>query len=549
MSDYIKNIIEDMKRTHPYENEDSLSVEEVLKMPAFEGYKLLAGGSGLKKRCRHITILETPTGISWLEGDEFLLTAGYAFVNNEEFKKNMLLEAHEKGVSAIAIKDKRYFGEIPNELIEQANEFEIPIILIPYSVVYTSTISSFYNMIFYRKNEYILNLNNIYEKLLGLSFENKNIEEIINSLSSLSNSNVFLFNTSFKLLSSSIVDKNNFEKINDCIPFKKDGKKLLIDLKKHSINMNINNSYITIYPVKSENKVIAYLLVSSDMIIDRLSQNSIEYGVSIISMKLEMGNWNKTVRNRVNKSLVEIMLNKKDLPEDFYQNIEIDLGWNTEEPIVGLCISLHIAEEEIVEEYMQNIYDYFNNIFEDGSYLSINRNNDIFIFSRFESNIILEDFVSSLYNYLKPFNDDFRVSIGVSTPYKDIKNIAQLRDESYLASLFTKRGIIYYKSLDTIKLLYPLKDDEEIQEYYSRTIKKLEDYDEINNSNLIKTLETYFRYNLRKSVVSEKLFIHVETLRYRLNKIEEITGYSINDSEGLFALQMGVKLRSLLKLR
>jgi purine catabolism regulator len=141
------------------------------------------------------------------------------------------------------------------------------------------------------------------------------------------------------------------------------------------------------------------------------------------------------------------------------------------------------------------------------------------------------------------------VSIGVSTPYKDIKNIAQLRDESYLASLFTKRGIIYYKSLDTIKLLYPLKDDKEIQEYYSRTIKKLEDYDEINNSNLIKTLETYFRYNLRKGVVSEKLFIHVETLRYRLNKIEEITGYSINDSEGLFALQMGVKLRSLLKLR
>lgn len=69
MNDGIKNIIEDMKKVKTDYGQDSLSVEEVLNLPALDGYQLLAGDRGLKRRCKHITILETPTGINWLEGE------------------------------------------------------------------------------------------------------------------------------------------------------------------------------------------------------------------------------------------------------------------------------------------------------------------------------------------------------------------------------------------------------------------------------------------------------------------------------------------------
>lgn len=549
MNNYIQNIIKDMKRVQTNYGEDSLSVEEVLNLPTLEGSRLVAGSSGLQRRCKHMTILETPTGISWLDGEEFLVTAGYAFTNNEELKNKMLFDAHEKGVSAIAIKENRYFGEITKELIDQANDYKIPIILLPQDVVYTRTISSFYNMLFYRKNEYILSLNNIYEKLLDLSFENKNIDEIICSLSNLTNSNIFLFNGSLKNIGSSIINSENYEKIGEFYPFKKSGKNVLRDVKDYAINKEVNNSYISIYPIMNDNKNIAYLFISNENKLDKLFQNSIEYGISILSMKLEMDNANHYVRTEFNKTLVEIMLNKKDLPDDFYQNIESDLGWGSQGFIAGICISLHICEDKNLEDYISDIYNYLNNIFENNNYLSTNRDNEIFVFINLDSEVALEDFVANLYHYLKSYKDKFKVSVGVSNPYKEIKNIEQLRNEAYLAALFTKQGVIYYNSLGTIKLLYPLKDDKEIQEYYKRTIKKLEQHDKVYKSNLTETLETYFRYNLKKNVVSEKLYIHVETLRYRLNKIEEITGYSLSDSEGLFALQMGIKLRGLIKIK
>lgn len=546
MDNYIKNIINEMNRVQSNYGEDSLSVEEVLNIPAFEGCRLIAGASGINKRCKHLTILETPNGISWVDGGEFLVTAGYAFINDEDLKKSMMIDAHKKGISAIAIKEDRYFGEISNELIDQANKFEIPLIVLPYHVVYTRAISSFYNMLFYRKNEYILSLNNIYEKLLNLSFENKDINGIVYSLADLSNSNIFLFNSSCKTISNRTIKTNfNIPNITNLSEFVKG---ILINNKIYVLNKEVEKIFISIYPINDDNKVIAYLLIANDSKMDRLSQNSIEYGVSILSMKLKMDSTKLLVKTGFNKTLVEIMINKKDLPNDFYQNVENDLGWNYEGIIVGICIKIHANLLNNTEDSFLDVYNYLNDVFEDNNYLAIDRDNEIFIFNKFNSSIYIEDFVAKLYNHLKFLKENIEFSIGVSKHYKDIKNIEKLRDQAYLAALFSKQGIVYYNSLDTIKLLYPLKDDKEIQKYYGKTIKKLELYDKEHDSSLIKTLETYFRYNLQKTIVAEKLFIHVETLRYRLNKIESITGYSLSDSEGLFALQMGIKLKSIIKI-
>jgi purine catabolism regulator len=52
---------------------------------------------------------------------------------------------------------------------------------------------------------------------------------------------------------------------------------------------------------------------------------------------------------------------------------------------------------------------------------------------------------------------------------------------------------------------------------------------------------------MKKKLVANKLHIHPETLRYRLNKIEDLTGYSLHSSEGIFALQIGIKLYRMIK--
>ncbi len=545
----IKNNINDIKRIKLMYGNDSLTVEEVLQLSSFSGAEVLGGSIGLKNQCNHMTILETPDGINWLEGGEVLLTAGYAFYNNEEAKQDMVINAYKRGVAAIAIKENRYFGDISDELLEDSNKYGLPLIKIPYDVVYTDTISSFYNLLFYRKNQYILNLNSIYEKLLNLTFENKDIDGIIYSLSNLSNSNVFLFDSNFNILSNSIVDHESYRDISCFSPFNNYGKPIHGNIDKLCINIKINNSYICIYPIIRNKRTIAFLYLINKDKISVLEQSAIEYGLSIISMKLEREKMIKLSKTRFNKILVETMLNNKDLPKEFYNNVERDLGWDEEGSFVGICIKIDIIEKKNVIDFNNIIYEILNDIFGADNYLTTDRINEIFLFFKIRSDIYLKDIVNDIGKNANIYKDRFLISIGVSNIYNGLEEIEKLYNESYLAVLFCRKGITYYNSLHTMKLLYPLKDDKEIKNYYNGTIKKIEDYDKKHGTYLMKTIEYYLENNMNKKITASKLFIHVETLRYRLSRVEEISGYSIDDAEGIFALQMGLKLKRILKLK
>ncbi|WGE32898.1 MULTISPECIES: CdaR family transcriptional regulator [Actinobacillus] len=63
-----------------------------------------------------------------------------------------------------------------------------------------------------------------------------------------------------------------------------------------------------------------------------------------------------------------------------------------------------------------------------------------------------------------------------------------------------------------------------------------------NKAVLFKSLQQYFLSNCDLAHASEKLFIHPNTLRYRLEKIEEITSLSFNKIEDKFMLYLGASL-------
>ncbi|HHZ01770.1 MAG TPA: hypothetical protein GX396_02360 [Tissierellia bacterium] len=548
MKDNINKILNEIRMNKEIGERDYIRVEEVLSMPSLEGCQILGGKEGLKNICRHMTILETPDGISWLKGGEFLVTAGYALVGQEEAKENLIKDLYKKGVSAIAIKDRRYFGEISEKLVADSDKYKIPLIKIPYSVIYSEMISDFYYLLFYKKNENILNLNNLYQKLLKLSFIDKNNDEILFSISDLSNANVFLFDNLMNLVCQKVINTRSYEDVSSFAPFDSKGAILDFNIKELIVNKKVNNSYISVFPINKNNKEVAYMLVVTDEKIDTLIQNIIEYGVSIISSRIE----NEIFRinqPKFKKTLLEIMLNNKELPYEFYVNVEKDIGWDKEGDIAGLCIKVEFIDDNDMEDFNNAIHNIISEIIGSENYMATDKNNYNFIVLKLDNNDNLEEVVDYIYKKLNEYRTRFIVSIGVSNKYECIKNVDKLYDESYLAVLFSNYDIVYFNSLDTIKLLYPLKDDEEIIKYYNKTIKKLEVYDAMHDSNLVETLETYFRYNMNNKVTASKLFIHVETLRYRLNRIEEITGFSTNETEGLFALQMGIKLMRLLRLK
>jgi len=70
--------------------------------------------------------------------------------------------------------------------------------------------------------------------------------------------------------------------------------------------------------------------------------------------------------------------------------------------------------------------------------------------------------------------------------------------------------------------------------------------DENKGSNFLKTLVADINHNQDTTLTAKSLHVHYNTLKYRINRIIEITDLDLSDSETLFKIQLLVKVNDIL---
>jgi Regulator of polyketide synthase expression len=100
-------------------------------------------------------------------------------------------------------------------------------------------------------------------------------------------------------------------------------------------------------------------------------------------------------------------------------------------------------------------------------------------------------------------------------------------------------SVYAYEQLGIFKLLFEMGSDK-LRMYYREVIEPLNEYDKKRHMDLANSLLVYFEENCNAERTAKRLFIHRNTLDYRLKKIEEITGRSLGHPYDRLTLQMGV---------
>ena len=67
-------------------------------------------------------------------------------------------------------------------------------------------------------------------------------------------------------------------------------------------------------------------------------------------------------------------------------------------------------------------------------------------------------------------------------------------------------------------------------------------YDEINNTNYYHTLFLYLKNNQNSTLTAKDLFIHRNTMLYRINKIKELTNIDFSNTEETFQVLLSYKI-------
>jgi len=162
----------------------------------------------------------------------------------------------------------------------------------------------------------------------------------------------------------------------------------------------------------------------------------------------------------------------------------------------------------------------------------------------------LNDFNLNIYEAIKKRLDNVDLRIGVGRIYRGLDNANKSFSDALrtirTGKELTNRTIITYEELGVFKILCQDSLTEELYDFYNTTLKPLVDYDEKKSTELVKTLNCYFECNGNLTKMSETLYTHYNTILYRINRIQEITGTNLNDSNDRLNLEIALKIKQMI---
>lgn len=150
---------------------------------------------------------------------------------------------------------------------------------------------------------------------------------------------------------------------------------------------------------------------------------------------------------------------------------------------------------------------------------------------------------SELLEFLKNLCQEDHVRIGISNCFNNIENFISYYDQAYTAFEFGQRirteELVYlYQDYQIFDLLSEVKNPDKLGRYCHPALTVLRLYDHKNRSELYKTLCVYIDKGCNIKYTSESLFIHRNSLVYRLNRIVELCQIDFTDVNTVFLLRL-----------
>ncbi len=140
----------------------------------------------------------------------------------------------------------------------------------------------------------------------------------------------------------------------------------------------------------------------------------------------------------------------------------------------------------------------------------------------------------------------FGITVAWSRWTEDPVDLYRAGKEAELAANVAEaegRTLLAFEDTGAYRLLLPAmsEDPGELESFYEETLAPLAAYDEQYETELVKTVETYLDNDGNVAQTAASLFTHRHTVRYRLERVKELTGHDIGSSEGREKLSLGLK--------
>ena len=536
-----------------------ICVRDILKSESFKGFELLAGHGGLDNQIQGIAVMDAPDGFKWTHGRELLITTGYVFTQNPGLIEEIIESGDLKKISAAGIKLGRFVNEIPDHVIAAFNEYHIPLIRIPLEYSWMGIMNQL-NVLVMNQSIRQFNIRNINpHNYSNVSYQVRKIHNILSQIEKEMNFPAMLYDQSnekayysspaYQTLSGPLETEDFWQ------PSFQHKKEILCN------NLNMVRyrffdekydrpySWITV-PITVGDKVEAYFVViEATGLIDYFDQFALRIGFVLL------------------QSLYEQMLIAQNIGDaGFEKFISDSLAGNLSNPEMiakratelnidtNLTYYLVLMKQTNKEMHLSSYKDIvkstvYTSIGYSGIRIAIiDENRFIFLIPAdksvsHEKNIeLIKGYFKELYNKLERKVKRISLTFGISDIKDTIFEIKRnyLRCEKTITNgklLYPENSYLSYSDLGAFAWMDIQEDEIEMM---LMDLKELFAQDE--NKELIETLKVYLDCKMNYSQTAKNLYIHINTVRKRIEQINDQIQIDLDDPLNRLKLEVLLKL-------
>jgi purine catabolism regulator len=547
------------------EIKNMIKVEDVLGFNCMEGSKLVAGHMNKHNVIQSVNVMDAPDIVKWINKNELLLTTGYAINNNRDFVTELIKGLKEKGCAALGIKSKRYFDSIPDYIIEIANTYGLPLIELSYQVTFSQIITEIIEKDINSSEKYI----NI-KRLIDEGLEQQSLENVIKILSKILNrymslESIYLDTPISYYKGNKSKAILNIIKENDIFQHLSDNIENKVLLQKKSFTQELMENILNlksriVIPVNFSTKAIGYLALwyeEDELLI--YDDSAIEYGLSLITFLLKEQKSHMIINKKLKTKIVHDLINyKTDIIEKIHKEADyagislkgsyVVISFLNPNPKLSNTKAEELNFNDVLFRLDRYLYKYL------GMEPLIGQYNGNIILILYNVNGDRINYVDKIVDLiiksetLMAFTEEF--IIGISDHHTKFEQINKAYNESLNAIELAKerkKKVMKYMNLGIVGYFLKPGQGMGLNDIIDSTIKPILDTDECDGK-LYFTLQNYFRNNERLIETSNALFLHRNSLKYRLDIIKKLTGLDLDNTEDKLRLYLGVKAYEILTL-
>ncbi|KUO51819.1 MAG: hypothetical protein APF76_02710 [Desulfitibacter sp. BRH_c19] len=548
-----------------------ITVRQALEIGSLKQAKVVGGHQGLDNVITIVNIMEVPQVAKWMKGGELLVTAGLTLKDDPDLRKNLIYELAQKGVTAFGIKPGQYFDKVPEDMIEHANVVGMPLIELPKDVPYMDFMLPILEILINNQLYLLKKSEEIHNKLLEVFLAGWGVPSVCQALSQLVGNPVLIVERGSNLLSSS------WPTSLECEPDKW-YQEIMLNLdsrEEELLSLNPHRGHrfklfsedteqdIIIAPVEINGSISGYLaILEHSRKLDDHDLMALQHASTIVALVFVKEKAIFEAERQIRSELLEDLIAGSFRYEEAVIRRASYLNFNLNTRLAVFTLDIDRFEsylatearrdESHVQEVKSEILQVAHNIFLDypGGAMLLAKSDSVTGLIRLstvdEVKILRAKIEEVMRAIIRKF-PKLKISAGVGRSLNGTRSIKQSYEEALVALrvgrfMYGLASLTFFDDLGPYLFLYELKDSSAVQSFYQDNLGKIILYDKQNNTELLKTLKFYFKNDCNLRLTAESLFIHKNSVIYRVKKIEEITGLNMTNTDDRFNLQLCLKL-------